>query len=103
MSSAAAVEAASKWADPQDLHVGKTYRLSTETPLMPELSPTDPMQALERVKQIGLGGTITVLKIGDKGGTPWYEVQAKQADGVRLGRGWVNSIALLGQDIGVVK
>ena len=97
--SAAAAETTPVWADPRNLHVGKTYDLSKDTPLMPEFEPADPMQALGRMKQIRAGGTITVVGQRDKGGTPWYEVNARQANGAQLGRGWINSLALLGQDI----
>lgn len=89
--------------DPRKLEVGRTYKLSGKTPLMPKLDPSDPLEALKYVKYITSGGTIKITKIARKGGTPWYRVEARSPDGRGLGYGWVNSIALLGQNLDVVR
>ncbi len=86
-------------ADPSNLAKGKTFRISKDTPLMPHHSPKDPYAALQRKKNIPAKGTIAVRSIFLKKGSPWYEVTAKNAQGKTLGRGWINSTALIGQRI----
>ena len=91
--------------DPLALAVGKSYRLSRETPLMPEFEPADPIAATGRVKHVPSGGTITVRSVRIKGTTvktPWYEVAAADSRGRVIGKGWVSSLALLGQTIAPV-
>ena len=89
--------------DPRKLEVGRTYRLSERTPLMPQLDPPDPLEALKHVKYITGGGTIKITEVAREGGTPWYRVEAKSANGRRMGNGWVNSTALLRQKLEVVR
>jgi hypothetical protein len=93
---------ASTWASWDSLSVGQTYRLSRKTPLMPELNPVDPLAAIANAKGIDVGGIITVRAVATKDSTRWYRVEALSAGGQRVGSGWVNSTALLGQDIAVV-
>jgi hypothetical protein len=92
-----------EYASPRDLRVGFTYRLSREIPLMPEFEPQDPLSAAANVKRIPLEGTITVREVRMRGGNPWYQVEAHVPGGREIGEGWVNSIALIGQDIVIVK
>jgi len=87
------------WADPLRLGVNETYVLGTRVPLMPELNPVDPIAAVERMVDLPGGSRITVREVRFQGGTPWYRVDAHAADGNSLGSGWVNSIALIGQDV----
>lgn len=91
-----------EYASPRDLRVGFTYRLSRETPLMPEFEPQDPLSALANVMRVPLEGTMTVREVRMKRGTPWYRVVANVPSGREIGEGWVNSIALIGQDIVIV-
>ena len=90
-------------ASPWDLLVGYTYRLSRETPLMPEFEPLDPLAAVARVKPVPVGGTITVREVRVKGGNPWYRVLALSPHAQEIGEGWVNSIALISQEIVTVR
>lgn len=76
----------------EHLQVGQEYQLSKETPLMPELEPTDPFAALQQIKYIPVGGTIKILQVATKQGSPWYYVNV-----AGIGLGWINSIALMGQ------
>ena len=78
------------------LVTGESYRLSQATPLMPEREPADPLEALVRYVELPAGSVVRVTTTEDQGGRPWYEV-------VLVGResttGWINSIALIGQQI----
>jgi hypothetical protein len=87
------------------LELGKTYKLSKKTPLMPAYDLSLVRKSGQPMRTIPLGGTIKILQTISKGGTPWYEVAAKDANGnpVGIGRGWVNSIALLSQDLQIVE
>jgi hypothetical protein len=85
--------------DVRQLRVGRAYRVGRETPLMPELDPDDPIAALKRVRQIAARGKLKIMSVADKDGTVWYRVVAWSSDGTRVGVGWVNSTALLGQDV----
>jgi len=87
--------------DPQRLSIGRTYRLSKETPLMPEVEPSDPIGAIERIKRMPAGSRIRVLVCTVRQSTPWYKVQAAVGPGNTRVTGWVNSIALLGQRLSV--
>ena len=81
------------------LEVGRSYRLSKETPLMPEFEPRDPLGALSRMRTVPRGSSITVNEVRMKRRYPWYCVSALDPRGRMLGRGWINSMALMGQDI----
>lgn len=81
----------------QSLHVGQAFKLTKETPLMPELEPKDPMTALKKVLRVPSRTTIKILKIAMKGQTSWYYVTATNTFGTYIGTGWINSIALTGQ------
>ncbi len=48
-------------------------------------------------------GTIRVAAVREKRDTPWYRVSAFSPSGDPIGQGWVNSSALLGQDISIVR
>jgi len=79
------------------LRIGETFTLSERTPLMPEVQPTDPLAALQRVKYLPPGTRITIVSEAARNNTPWYEVRASSPSGRPLGRGWINSLALRGQ------
>ena len=63
---------------------------------MPEREPADPLEALLRVVELPAGSVVRVTTTEDQRGRPWYEV-------VLVGResttGWINSSALIGQQI----
>ena len=85
--------------DPYSLELHQTYRVTRKTPLMPELQPRNPLEAISRIKQIPSGGLIEVLETSSTRGNPWYKVVAMNNHRNWLGSGWVNSTALLGQKL----
>ena len=85
-----------------NLAVGRSYRVQKEVPLMPELNPKDPLVAVSRSRRIPPGSVISVQEIGKKDGDRWYRVVAT-VGGKNLGGGWLNSIALMGQALEIVK
>lgn len=93
------VEKKSKFADPLSLKIGEAYSISKRTPLMPEFEPSDPMEALENTKDIPTGNLIKVISIREKDNNPWYEVEVFNNRGNRIGKGWINSQALMGQSL----
>jgi len=88
----------SKFGDPLSLKLGETYSVSKMTPLMPELSPSDPMESLENVKYIQEGGLIKIILIRKKDNQPWYKVEVINNNQV-IGEGWINSTALIEQHL----
>ena len=96
------VEKESKYGNYQALGNGKTYSVSKTTPLMPAFDPSDPIAAINKMKELIAGSRITILSTKDKNGTPWYEVNAADKKGNKIGKGWINSTALIGQKLLVV-
>jgi hypothetical protein len=88
--------------DPMKLGVGQTYIVSKQTPLMPSHSPIDPMKALQKMKQIPEKGSFKVVDIFHKRGNPWYKVTAFNQKRKQIGTGWINGIALLGQELDAI-
>ncbi len=82
---------------PQSLKIGDQFKLTRETSLMPEFEPTDFSAAMSQIRQIPPGATIEIIKVRKKNDTPWYFAEVFTG-AARWGRGWINSIALLGQD-----
>jgi len=87
--------------DPLSLEVGPIYILSKRTPLMPTHSPKDDFAALKQMRYIPKGTGFKVIRIFKKNGHPWYGVVALNRRKQRLGKGWINSSALLGQKLEV--
>lgn len=79
--------------------IGSSYRVSRLTPLMPEVEPTDPLSALGRKVDIASLSTIAIRDMRDKDGYPWYRVDAYDPGGSYIGEGWINSVALMGQNL----
>jgi hypothetical protein len=96
-------EMVQEYANPESLAVGRSYALSRVTPLMPELQPADPMLALKKRLELPIESTITILSVSKSGGRSWYQVTAKDKVGRLIGTGWVNSAALVGQEVTVAK
>ena len=85
-----------------NLEIGKTYRLSKETPLMSKWNPqgfNEMARVMAEHKVIPLGGLIKVSDIKQRSGTPWYRVKALNAQKRPIADGWVSGMALIGQDI----
>lgn len=89
--------------DPNSLEIARAYRISRETPLMSELNPADPMKAISETHYIPEGYVIKILSASKMHGNPWYKVEVMNRVGVRVGSGWVNSIALLGQKLEAIE
>lgn len=89
--------------NPQELRNGQAFFVSKETPLMPEFEPSDPLEALQRMTQIPEGGAFKIYEVKKKGTSPWYRVYALDQNNNRIGSGWINSAALLGQDLKLYK
>jgi len=88
--------------DPYSLDTNQAYRLSRATPLMPSSNPRDPLGALGEARQIPAGYVIRVIDVSDVGGTPWYQVIVSSEAGSQTASGWINAIALLGQELEAV-
>ena len=86
-----------RFADPLNLARGVTYRGSREIPLVPEIDPHDPLAAIASIRRLSVGEEFTVLGVTVHRNTPWYRAQT------HLGDGWINSSALLGQEVVVVR
>lgn len=86
-----------QFADPLGLVSETTYRASGEVPLVPEIDPPDPVAAIVYIQRLSAGENFTVLETTEQRNTPWYRVRT------RVGEGWINSTALLGQEIVVVR
>jgi hypothetical protein len=86
-----------QWADPLNLIPGRSYRISRQTPLVPELEPADPLTAISRIQRLDSGTAVRVTRVAENDG-PWYRVRvvSGSASGAE---GWINSTALLGQEI----
>lgn len=57
--------------NPLELEIGKVYIVSKQTPLMPSHSPSEPIAALQKMKQIPEGGGFKVHGMFDKEIYPW--------------------------------
>ena len=82
------------------LKIGKIYMLQKQTALVPVFEPKDGVEAMEAIKkivQILPGGIIKIISISYKRDIPWYQVAIQ--DRGEVVTGWVNSIALFGQEI----
>ncbi|MCX6321518.1 MAG: hypothetical protein NTX93_06920 [Bacteroidia bacterium] len=96
-------EKSSEYASYQSLKVNGTYAISKETPLMPGIQPADPLAAMNDIKYLPPGSRIRILSIQENNNVRWYKVQAMSKSGTSIGNGWINSIALIGQEILVIK
>ena len=86
-----------KYWDVLELKPGQIIRISKETPVVPEINPKDPYAAMRKIVRLKQGSEFKILKVHHEGPDPWYYVVFITKDGPHYG--WVNSIALLGQDI----
>lgn len=86
----------------ESLEVGKTYSISTITPLMPELNPSDPIAAMNKIIELKPKSRIKILSVNSISNTPWYEVKAFHQNNKAIGSGWINSNALIGQELRII-
>ena len=85
--------------NPLELEIGQAYVVSKQTPLMLSHSPADPIAAIQQMKQIPQGGGFRVLEVYKEKTNPWYKVIAFDPRTEQIGTGWINSTALLGQQL----
>jgi len=82
--------------DPDYLEIGSTYTLSKQTPKMPTPHPETVKEiysAIKKTKYTQIGDKIIILNRLEVGQSQtWYQVNSN------VGKGWVNSLALIGQD-----
>lgn len=89
----------SRYVSSESLVVKGMYVVSRRTPVVPEIHPRDPVGAMRRAYYIEDGGRFRVSAVQRVRHNNWYEVTAFDERGKRLGSGWINGIALIGQDI----
>ena len=82
-----------------DLQVGATYILSDRTAVVAEPDPVDPAAALAQIVYAPAGFQFKVVSRPMLDGYRWYEVLVLDRDNNELGFGWINSVALVGQDL----
>lgn len=88
--------------DPNGLDVNQSYIVNRETPLMPARLASDPASKGE-VKYIPIKGGFKVLEIYKGNNETWYRATAFKQNRNEIGKGWINSIALLGQKLEPIK
>jgi len=93
----------SGFVDPFSLKQGEKWAISKETPLMPEIAPSNPMEALEKIKYIPAENYIIIVSVREKENNTWYEVKVLNQNNNLIGKGWINSIALIGQTLQLVE
>ncbi|MGH7914817.1 MAG: DNRLRE domain-containing protein, partial [Candidatus Binataceae bacterium] len=76
-----------------------TYRLSRETVLMPHYQAEQALAQQSLIKKIPARSLITVLEKKDVTDRTWYRVIAKGDLGRDKDEGWINSLALIGQEL----
>lgn len=90
--------------DPFHLDIDGVYIVSRRTPLMPTHAPGRNIHGttgvVQEIQQIPTGGAFRVLqRIEKTGQNPWYRVSAIDRQAKRIGPGYINSTALLGQKL----
>jgi len=85
--------APSRFVAAHSLVAGKTYRISRETPLVGNPDPSDPIAEIKKIRRLAPSSWIKVVLLSYFDKVLWYKVETAE------GRGWINSIALIGQDI----
>jgi len=91
------VEKKSKYENYLSLKKGETYSISKKTPLMPEFEPS--LKSIENVINLTPESQIKIYSIRKKNNTIWYKVNAKNMKSGKMNKGWINSIALIGQEL----
>jgi hypothetical protein len=87
------------WPDPGRLRAGQAFTVSKETPLMPEIEPADEFAAILLMKQVPKGGAFKISESRKRDSSTWYHVTAIDQNKKKIGSGWINSTALLGQEL----
>lgn len=87
--------------DAFSLNPNITYILSAkQTPLMPALQYNGKANYFSNVMYIPMSGKFTIIEINNTyHSQPWYKVNAYDKNDNKIGVGWINSIALVGQNL----
>ena len=85
-----------------DLKAGDSFTLSKQTPLVDELNPIDPMEAISKMEYLPSGIEFSVLEVSYQNddtnkNRPWYFVVVTKPSDISGKKGWINSKALYGQ------
>lgn len=84
-----------------DLQIGESYILEITTPVVPDPPGLDdPGAALENMLNVPQGYTFEILGTRLIDSTKWYEVKVSDRHQQESLKGWINSIALAGQELG---
>jgi hypothetical protein len=75
--------------DPNTLEIGKTYKVSKKTPLMPSYE----VVKIEKMNYIAKGSKFKITGKQKARSNIWYQVENGRQ------KGWINSIALFGQKL----
>jgi hypothetical protein len=92
-----AVENLGDWIDPLQLLVGMAYSLDTDTPLMFESDPDEPVDAIQRSVKLPAQAIIQIVEVWKQDGAHWYKAVASIEGELQDYTGWINSTALVGQ------
>jgi hypothetical protein len=89
--------------DPYNLNLDIPYRISKRTPISEELDQKDSIRAIQELKYLSSGSIIRIFRMEKKGNFQYYYVIATAGTNSKHQlKGWINSVALLGQDLKVV-
>ena len=88
----------------EKLKVGIGYIISRKVPLYPALVNKNTAIIPENVKSIPSNGIFIVkdVKTNDRN-IVWYKVEAYNAEDKKIGDGWINSMALVRQELAIIK
>lgn len=93
----------SKFANPLDLKNSKIYMLSKKTPIMPSYLPKNPISALSKMKYLSANGMVKLISKKKVDNIIWYKVYMINRSDKIIGIGWINSMALMGQNIKIIQ
>ena len=77
---------------------GDVFELSRSTPIAKKRSYDNPLEGLAALYRLPVGTRIQIIETDISGtGIRWYFVEATSSAGAQIGRGWINSVALMNQ------
>ena len=89
--------------DPYNLNLDVPYRISKRTPISERLDQKDSIRAIMEIKYLPPGTIIRIFKMEKKDGGQYYYVIASAGENLKQNiKGWISSVALLGQNLQIV-
>lgn len=88
---------------PDELTPQATYRVSRETVLMPHYQAERALAQQRPIRKFPASSLVTVLEKKDVNDRTWYRVTATGKFGHGRDEGWINSLALIGQELEPIK